>query len=127
MRVSIDHKETTKGLIFQKPQHEVHVTVRFSDEERAVIDQRRLRDRIVLKRRAPEHVLKRFNDEQLEILGDAIHLKISDLIKGTDVYKCETPLDAKAYEQEVTEALKDLKKFIELNAEAPAASRTFEL
>jgi hypothetical protein len=127
MRVSIDHKETTKGLIFQKTQHEVHVTVRFSDEERAVIDQRRLRDRIVLKRRAPEHVLKRFNDEQLEILGDAIHLKISDLIKGTDVYKCETPLDAKAYEQEVTEALKDLKKFIELNAEAPAASKTFEL
>jgi len=127
MRVSIDHRDISHGLIFKKTLAEVICSVQFSAEELSVINGRKLKDYIVLERgwdatmqekaaKHPEHY-------------DRItppNLKIGSLVKGPDRYVLDTPADAKGYEARLTEALKTLKGFLQAN-ESKAESKSFEL
>lgn len=127
MRVNIEHKETTTGLIFRKGVHSVVLTVSFTEEERAVIHKHRLQDTIIVERRLPNFRLKGMDRETYENLKDTYHLKISNLLKGPDTWTVETPLDAKVYDEEVRAALPRLKSYIEGNATPVKKSETFEL
>ncbi len=127
MRVSIDHREITTGLLRRTTQYEVVTKVDFSDEELAVIRHRRLEDTIVLER-VPDRIhASKFTQQELADLADQWHLKIKSLMKRSpDVHTLDTPIEAKQYEQDLTGALRNLKAYIEGNATL-AGAKTFEL
>lgn len=122
MRVSIDHKEVSTGLIMKKTYHEVKLTLVFSNEELAIIKQRRLENDVILERDIPADV-----KPSSVANPDIFHLTIGKLVrKGEDTYVTASPLDAKVYEERLVERLKVLKDYIVGNAEV-GQSKTFEL
>ncbi len=122
MRVSIDHHEITKGVFNKKTYHEVSVAVVFSEEELSIINQSNLADTIVLDR---GHEPWMEYDEQL---SDIYPLTISNLMgQSPDRHALATPLEAKQYEADLTDALQKLKAFIEENAGIEEKSTSFEL
>lgn len=127
MRVSIEHREATSGLFKKVTQYEVATTIQFSETERAIIAKRKLENTIVLEREPNARKTSHLLPEDKIALADVFHLKISGLLKGTDVYTCDTPLDAKQYDGELKQALQQLKTYIESNTTAPAGVETFEL
>lgn len=131
MKVSFDHRETTTGLIFQKQAFEVRTTVEFTAEERAILQHQNLSDYVVLDREPSATIQRRYKNHEAAILQankdqGFFALRVKDLLKGPDVYDCNTVVEAKAYERDVTEGLKKLKNAIAISATAPT-SKTFEL
>ena len=55
------------------------------------------------------------------------HLTINKLMKGEDTHFFSTPVEAKAYEEELKEQLTLLKAYIVGNAEVERETATFEL
>lgn len=122
MRVSINHDEVSHGVFKKTIYHQVEVKVDFSEEELAIIKQNNLEDTIVLERTNTAYL--KYDEE----LADIYPLKISDLMsKHSDIHALDTPLEAKQYEASLTEALQQLKAYIEENAEVETKSTTFEL
>ncbi len=127
MRVSIEHRERTTGLLRRTTQYEVVTKVDFSDEELAIIQHRRLENTIVLERSPDRIHASKFTQQELADLADQWHLKIKSLMKrGPDVHTLDTPIEAKQYEHDLTGALRQLKVYIEGNATVGGA-KTFEL
>ena len=127
MRVSINHTDKSSGLIFKTHQVEVSVAVTFSDEEQAIIKSRKLKDYVVLERQPDKLRRERIGAEAMRDNPGMFNLHVRDLVSGrADPFFCDTPIDAKIYEQQLTEALKKLKDFIAGNAET-GTSKVFEL
>ena len=127
MRVSIEHSDKAVGLLRMVNQIQVTTTVQFSEEELAVIRDRRLKDYIVAERVPDSRTASKFDAEYAASIADGWHLRVKDLMKGKpDSFLFDTPVDAKIYEERLKEALKALKSFIEGNA-ATAEATTFEL
>lgn len=127
MRVSIEHADKTSGLVFKTHQIEVAVAVVFSEEEQAIIKGRKLKDTVVLKREPNSKEIEKRGAAWVRENHDLYHLYIRDLTAGKpERFLCDTPIDAKIYEQNLMEALKTLKGFISGNAETGTA-KTFEL
>jgi hypothetical protein len=127
MRVSIEHREATSGLFKKVTQYEVVTTIQFTEEERAVIKKRELENTIVLEREPNARKTSHLRPDEKIALADVFHLKISGLLKGTDVYTCDTPLEAQQYDGELKQALQQLKAYIGANADARVGVETFEL
>jgi hypothetical protein len=127
MRVSIEHSEESMGLVFKKPLYAVTATIQFSEEELAIIKTRRLKEFVVLDRDWQATLQKKVeaHPDYWATLAKP-HLKVGDLMRGRDTYTFFTPIEAKSYENKLTDALKQLKQFIAGNA-ATAESKTFEL
>ncbi len=122
MKVDIAHQESSKGLIFKKPLYGVSLSVVFSEEEQQIIKQHKLKDRIVLSRPLSADL----NYDKWADHEDKFYLRISTLMNGEDVYYSDAPSDAKEYEEHLVAALRDLKEFLDENAEVGEA-RSFEL
>jgi hypothetical protein len=138
VRVSIEHTQETKGLLRKTTFYIVCLTVEFSEEEKSIIQQRKLERDIILERGAPANV-----DEEKHanrgLLSKAItaatkgldanhfHLTIGKLLAGTDRYALATPLEAKEYEAEIKDKLTALKGYIMGNARIEEKSSSFEL
>ena len=125
MRVKIEHKEVEKGMFKKRTYHRVYVTVAFSEEELAIIDNSNLKDLIIIERKLPPN-LKPSDDPEDDRRHCALSLR-QLLGNGPSGYLCATPLDAKHYETELTEALHQLKAVIEENAGVEEKSKTFEI
>jgi len=138
MKVDIKPVEKSQGLIGRKKLHGISLSVGFSDEEKAIIRERKL-DRVVLMERdVPADV----NEEKHAKRGlaklvvtaavsgrDANHfgLTFGKLLRGPDVYFFDTPIEVKDYiEQLKTEILPLTKAYLEGNKEAATAD-SFEL
>ena len=127
MRVSIEHAEKKFGLLRRTSRIEVSAAVVFSDEEQAVIRERKLKDYVVLKRAPDSDSVDRLGAAHVAGMLDAYHLRVKNLLSGKpDKYLFDTPAEAKVYEHDLTEALKGFKAFITANAEM-AGAKTFEL
>ena len=127
MKVSIEHKDKASGLLFKTHQVAVSVAVVFSEEELAVIRSRRLRDYVVLERQPDKLRRERIGAEAMRDNPGMFNLYVRDLVSGrADEFFCDTPIDAKIYEQNLKVGLKTLKDFITGNAETGSAT-TFEL
>jgi hypothetical protein len=129
MRVSINTEEKSKGLIFRKPYFSVNVSVIFSEEEKAIILQRKLKDYIVMLR---DWDITRMNEglaarapEFWASLGKP-DLSVRHLMEGVDRYGLPDPVRAKEYEQSLVDALKTLKSFFE-GSKTVGEAKTFEL
>ena len=125
MRVNIEHKEVTKGFLSKKTFVEVHTSVEFSNEELAIIERNKLRDRVVLEREPHfDRSQSARNDPKIADIWD---LKVFNLIRNKpEIYSVATPSDAKAYEERLTEALHQLKAFITANSTV-SSGKSFEL
>ncbi|MEL6314255.1 MAG: hypothetical protein AAFQ60_09465 [Pseudomonadota bacterium] len=141
MKVSIEHVEKTTGMLRRKTLHGVQVHVEFSEEERAVIDQRGLKWDVVLERGYSADV-SNAKAEKMENRGlgrallnaavsgkdaNTTHLTINKLMKGPDLYFLTTPLEAKGYEDALKEKLVTLKGYIVGNEGVEEKSTSFEL
>jgi hypothetical protein len=117
MRVTIEHHKKTTGGLRAIPQVEVIALVAFSEEERLIIESRRLEDYVVLQREPDSRQASKLEPEEMERWAHSFHLRIGDLLKSRpDRFTFDTPADAKIYQQRLTEALKQLKAFIMDNA-----------
>lgn len=135
MRVSINHGEYSKGLVFGKKRHTITVKVDFTEAERHIIASRNLGADIILERIPPVDA----KVTQVKGIGSALkvvsglgktengyNLRIRDLLKGADTYTVETPVQAKTYENALIDNLRELKEYLEGNAEN-ATNKSFEL
>jgi hypothetical protein len=127
MRVTIEHREKTTGLIRKTTLHEVHTRVEFSAQEQGIIRQRKLSKTIVMDRGPDAQAQKNVTPDRVASFGDFFDLKISDLEKGADVYRLSSPLEAKVYDEKLKAHLRTLKEYLEGNAETRTGAESFEL
>lgn len=138
MKVDIQHVEKSQGLVFRKKLHGVALTVSFSQEELQIINERKLAKDRIIERGVPadvdahKHANKGLGAKLVTAVvkgTDALtfDLTIAKLMKGTDTFFFETPLEAKGYEQEVREAMPRLKAYIVENAGIEQKSDSFDL
>ena len=129
MQVSFEHKEVSRGLFKKKIHIEVLATIKFSDEELATINNRKLKDFTVWDRKPDFVDSDSIPQSELDKIVEAgrYRLTIGKLMKGKlDGYTCASPVHAKNYEQELTSKLKELKEFI-VGSVAIPKSKTIEL
>lgn len=138
MKIDIVHTEKTTGLIFKKRHHGVTVRVQFSDQEKAIIKERKLQRTVILERDCPSDVDPEKHNQRSNgrVIATALmkgrdanhfHLTIGKLLDGPDTYFLSTPLVAKAYELELVEKLPDLKDYIVENEGVSGGTLSFEL
>lgn len=123
MKVSISHSEKKTGLFRKSTHYIVALQVVFSEEEKAIIQERDLRYTTIMERNAPSTRPK--DDEKFP---DIHHLTISKLLDGKpDEYALSNPALAKEYEDVLRAQLPHLKKLIEDNAAVDRSDDSFEL
>ena len=119
MRVTIDHSEVRRGLLFKKTFHVVTLTVAMSHEEKQIVRLRRLGGVKLLDRRPA--------DARVDDRDQKFELRVEHLLNGRpDAFFCATPSAAKIYEDELLRMLTQLKAWIGDNAEG-APRRVVEL
>ena len=117
MRVRIAHEEKRSWIFKIVRSIDVLVQVEFSAFERAVIEDRRLGDFIVLERYPESRVAAQLDAEELKRWAAGFHLRVRHLLEPEpNRFSLDTPADAKAYQARVSEALEQLKAFIDSNA-----------
>lgn len=138
MKVDLKNVEKKYGGMFsRKTLHGVALNVTFSEEERAIIQERGLQKDVILERPASADmdVDKENNRSMVGKLaklaikgsdGFTAHLTVSKLLAGTDTHFYQTPLEAKNYADELKEALPQFKAYIMENAEV-GQDDSFEL
>lgn len=141
MKVSIQHKEKTQGLLRRSTLHGIEVHVTFSEEERSIINARGLKYDSVFERGFSADVPPTKAEKQANrSLGRALlnaavngkdanttNLTINKLMQGPDVFYLTTPLEAKEYEAALTDRLVGLKDYIMANEGVEEKSSSFEL
>lgn len=128
MKVNISQNEVQQGLVFKKNFIAVTVEVGFSEQELAIIQERKLQKAVLLEREPDAWTVERQkgHPDYLESLKPSFVLDVKKLMKGPDTYKCANPIGAKRYQSELVEALKQLKGYIEGNAQVEQGT-SFEL
>ena len=128
MKVDIKQAEVQHGLVFKKTFIAVTLSVSFNQEELAIISQRKLQKAVLLEREPDAWTAERQkgHPDYLESLKPGFVLDVKRLLKGPDTYECANPIEAKRYQTELVDALKNLKGYLEGNAEV-AQSTSFEL
>ena len=115
MRVSIEHETVRKGLMLKTTFHEVRLRVAFTHEEKQIIRQRNLL-RTKLMDRRPANAKVDARDEKFE-------LRVEHLMdEKPDHFLTATPGQSKIYEEQLLNALAELKLWLGDNAET--ANRT---
>lgn len=100
----------------------VTVKVDFTEEERAVLQGAKLTNHIVLEREPRIDI----NDRSVD--PDIWHLRVRHLMDPKpDEYPLATVQQAKAYEEELMEALRDVKAAIEENSDTEVENKSYEL
>ena len=124
MRVSMTHTEKTEGIFKKTPFFQVVLNVVFSAEERAIIKMNNLDDLVIINREPSHWFTSKYDAEALALICP---LRVSNLLhKNGDLWNVDTQLAVKAYQAQVTDALRALKDYLDGNAEAPQGT-TFEL
>jgi len=123
MKVTIEHQDVSKGLVFKENLVEVTVSVEFTEEEEAVISKFKLKNYVLLKRTPHRSLAKKYTPAELE---DLFNLYVRNIIHQPNSFLLDTPADAKNYDDELRGALKNLKAHLTSDAEVKKSS-TFEL
>lgn len=118
MKVSIEHGEYSTGMIIKKKWPQVTVKVVFNEEEKAIIQKRKLEKYVVMEREWPAHTGTMPGDYNLTI-GNLYKNQLTE-------YTLHNASQAKEYEDELIGRLKRLKDFLAENA-TPGENKSFEL
>ena len=125
MKVEIKHRDEENGMFNKVVHHAVLLSVKFNQEELAVLDHKHRADIVVLSRSAPATA-----DGKDDLDWD---LKVGHLVNGSKKDTAErhtfwTVGAARAYEESLVEALTNLKSFVVENSESlDGQVNTFEL
>ena len=115
MRVSVSHNTIRKGFILKTTYYEVELHVAFTHEEKQIIRQRKLEKTKLMDRR-PANAKNDARDEKFE-------LRVEHLMgEYPDRFLCATPSQSKIYEDNLLDAMAQLKLWLDDNAET--AGRT---
>lgn len=118
MQVTIDHSQTTKGIVFRTTHHVVSTSVQFTGDERAAL--MRFGDAVLVGRDPPSTA--NLNGADLSALSpNQFDLKVSDLVKGTDVTAFASRATAHRYAEAVRDAVAKLKASLSLAVHKAAA------
>jgi hypothetical protein len=116
MRITIEHKEETKGIVFKQPVYAVRYAIQFSDEELAIIKHRNLNDHAVF------HYDHGLGDDMPTGVPVGLFRDGRQLVRRFD-----NLVDAKAFEADLkTKHLPALKAVLDASRES-GGSTTFEL
>lgn len=121
MKIDIKHTERQAGLFKKKTYYDVTVDVKFTEEEKHIIEKQELRRQVLLERERPADR----NDGKVH--DDVWWLEVFQLLKKPNVYTLATPLEAKTYENDVIASLKNLKGYLDANASVENKSTSLEL
>lgn len=123
MRVSIDHGEIKKGMLRKKTYHQVRIKVDFSEEELQIINANGLKYHVIHETEPSATRGASPSDD-----ADWFYTKVAHFMQDEpSVHDCNTPLEAKQYEANITEGLKNLKALLDANKEVEEKSSSFEL
>lgn len=115
MRVSIAHETVRKGLILKTTYHEVQLKVAFTHEEKQIIRQRNLLRTKLMDRRPA--------DAKVDARDEKFELRVEHLMdEKIDRFLCATPSQSKIYEENLLDALAQMKLWLDDNADT--AGRT---
>jgi hypothetical protein len=141
MKVTINHVEKSVGLIRKTKHYGVTVHVQFDATEQAIIEERNLKERIVIERDYPSDMSDAAAEKHANrglgkrLLTAAVsgrdandfNLRVITLMNGPDTFHFEIPGEAKDYEALVKENLVALKAFILDNEVIEQKSDSFEI
>lgn len=120
MKVTIEHGEVKEGFVRKTTYCTVTVHVIFSEEEKAALKDK---NPTVLKRPVPANIPL----AQGKGIGAVFDLTLSQLMKGPNTYVAGQISDARQYEEDLKDALKGLKAYIDGNKTIENKSSSFEL
>jgi len=110
MRVSITHHTVRKGFVLKTTYYEVQLKVAFTHEEKQIIRQRNLL-RTKLMDRRPANAKVDARDEKFE-------LRVEHLMdEKPDRFLCAMPSQSKIYEENLLDALAQMKLWLDDNAD----------
>ena len=121
MKVDIKHTERQEGLFKKKTYYDVTLDVKFSDEEKHIIQKHDMSRQVLLERVRPAH------RKDGSVVDNIWWLEVFQLLDKPDTYTLGTPLEAKQYEADLIEVLKKLKGYLDANASIESKSTSFEL
>lgn len=109
MKIDIKHSTHTTGLIFKKTFHKIDLLVELTDEEKAIIKERKLEKHVIMELPDPASFESKNNDWGFD-------LTFGSLLSGKFWYDVNTPAEAKAYQEKLIEKLKVAKDYLQNNA-----------
>ncbi|PWE34095.1 hypothetical protein DDZ14_02755 [Maritimibacter sp. 55A14] len=110
MRISVTHHTIRKGFVLKTTYYEVHLRVAFTHEEKQIIRQRNLLKTKLMDRR-PANAKNDARDEKFE-------LRVEHLMdERHDRFLCATPSQSKIYEEQLLDALRQMKLWLDDNAD----------
>lgn len=117
MQITINHEESTTGILNKKTFYNVVLNINFSHEELAIIDKHKLHNSLLYT--VPSPMGEDYSQE----------VRIGLLVKRGKVSRAfKTPLEAKDWEEELkTNILPQLKNYIMQNTQPAQKSQSFEL
>jgi hypothetical protein len=135
MKIDIKNVEKKQGIVFKKVLHGVQTTVTFSEEEKAIIEERKLKALVLLDRGVPSDVddVKHANRGIAMRLATAaikgadannFNLTINKLLKGPDTYYLFNAHETGPYIEEIKEGMRQLKHLL---THDDAEDESFEL
>lgn len=127
MRVSIEHSEKTTGWISKTRYPMISLKVEFSEEEKQIIKEAKIEKVVILER---DHSAD--FKTNLKNLDDIFNITFGGLLykqeKGTaDEYCVRSPGEAREYEAELKDKLRQAKDYLERNRGIKEKSSSFEL
>lgn len=120
MKVDIENGTTTTGLLFKKTFYSVKLKVELNEEEKAIIKERKLKDYVILELPEPASFEAKNNNWHN-------NLTYNSLISGEHYHDLLTPFDAKQYQEELVESLKQAKGFLLANASHDIGTTSIEI
>lgn len=119
MHVRITREEQKRGIFGTRPVFAVTTTITYSEEEKVLLKERGLRDFVIWEgtyNGQPSRMVAHW------FLPSKLTGKISSWGK-----KFDSLIEAEAYERHVRDSLLSLKKALDMSAEEPNKSDSFEL
>ena len=107
MKIDIKNSTYTKGLVFKDTFYKLELNVELTEEEKAIIKQRKLEDTIIWKLPPPAS----FPQDDY----DGFNLLIANLKGGYFWYDFKSPAEAKVFQEELIEKLKIAKQYLQNN------------
>lgn len=118
MRVKITHEEVRTGFPFRRVYHEVHLVADFTHEEKQIVRQRYLEDQVLMERWPA--------DAKPDDYRDWYALRVRHLFeRRPDRFRAANPAEAKQYAAALVGVLREMKAWLEANAE-PAGTTLIE-
>ncbi len=130
MQVNIEHNTFLKKKLIGRNQEfpQVVLTIRFSEEERQIIKDADIDDVIIMQRPIPAHKA----GENFDGIEDVFYLTFGRLIRlqdknESDAFTFVSPVEARTYDADLKEALKEAKDYLTANETIEEQSSSFEL